>query len=120
MTHGTTATITMAIDHYAEVFCRSGLAVLLYDHRNFGMSGGELRQQVNPWIQARGYRDAINYLLTRHDARADRIAAWGDSYSGMIALVSAHSNRALPPWPRNAPHAVWRSRTSNRRTNISR
>jgi alpha-beta hydrolase superfamily lysophospholipase len=48
MTHGTTATITMALDHYAEVFCHSGLAVLLYDHRNFGMSGGELRQQINP------------------------------------------------------------------------
>jgi pimeloyl-ACP methyl ester carboxylesterase len=87
MTHGTTATITMALDHYAQVFCQAGLAVLLYDHRNFGMSGGELRQQINPWIQARGYRDAVNYLLTRHDVRADRIAAWGDSYSGMITLV---------------------------------
>jgi len=87
MTHGTTATITMALDHYAEVFRNAGLAVLLYDHRNFGMSGGEPRQQINPWIQARGYRDAVNYLLTRSDVRADRIAAWGDSYSGMIALV---------------------------------
>jgi dienelactone hydrolase len=87
MTHGTTATITMALDHYAEVFCRAGLAVLLYDHRNFGLSGGEPRQQINPWIQARGYRDAVNYLLTRSDVRADRIAAWGDSYSGMIALA---------------------------------
>ena len=89
MTHGTTATITMALDHYAQVFCQAGLAVLLYDHRNFGMSGGELRQQINPWIQARGYRDAVNYLLTRQDVRADRIAAWGDSYSGMITLVVA-------------------------------
>ena len=87
MTHGTTATITMALDHYAEVFCKAGLAVLLYDHRNFGMSDGEPRQQINPWIQARGYRDAVNYLLTRQDVRADRIAAWGDSYSGMIALA---------------------------------
>jgi uncharacterized protein len=87
MTHGTTATITMALDHYAEVFRQAGLAVLLYDHRNFGMSDGEPRQQINPWIQARGYRDAVNYLLTRRDVRVDRIAAWGDSYSGMIALV---------------------------------
>ena len=87
MTHGTTATITMAVDHYAEVFCSAGLAVLLYDHRNFGASGGEPRQEINPWIQARGYRDAVNYLLTRSDVRTDRIAAWGDSYSGMIALV---------------------------------
>ena len=75
------------LDHYAEVFCAAGLAVLLYDHRNFGSSGGEPRQEINPWIQARGYRDAINYLRTRSDVDADRIAAWGDSYSGLIALV---------------------------------
>jgi uncharacterized protein len=88
MTHGTTATITMALDHYAEVFVRAGLAVLLYDHRNFGMSGGDPRQQINPWVQGRGYRDALAYLLARSDVRKDRIAAWGDSYSGMIALVA--------------------------------
>jgi pimeloyl-ACP methyl ester carboxylesterase len=87
MTHGTTATITMALDCYADVFCSAGLAVLLYDHRNLGASDGEPRQEINPWIQARGYRDAVNYLLTRSDVRADRIAAWGDSYSGLITLV---------------------------------
>jgi len=87
MTHGTTATITMCLDRYAEVFCRAGLAVLLYDHRNFGLSGGEPRQLINPWLQARGYRDAMSYLLTRADVDTERIAAWGDSYSGMIALA---------------------------------
>jgi len=93
MTHGTTATVTMALDHYAEVFLRAGLAVLLYDHRNFGMSGGEPRQQINPWTQGRGYRDALSYLLTRSDVCKDRIAAWGDSYSGMIALVAGALDR---------------------------
>jgi hypothetical protein len=87
MTHGTTATITMCLDRYAEVFRRAGLAVLLYDHRNFGLSGGEPRQLINPWLQARGYRDAMSYLLTRADVDTERIAAWGDSYSGMIALA---------------------------------
>ena len=87
MTHGTTATITMCLDRYAEVFCRAGLAVLLYDHCNFGLSSGEPRQLINPWLQARGYRDAMTYLLTRGDVRADKIAAWGDSYSGMITLA---------------------------------
>jgi uncharacterized protein len=87
MTHGTTATITMCLDRYAEVFRNAGLGVLLYDHRNFGLSGGEPRQLINPWLQARGYRDAMSYLLTRADIRTDKIAAWGDSYSGMIALA---------------------------------
>jgi pimeloyl-ACP methyl ester carboxylesterase len=89
MTHGTTATITMAIDRYAEEFCRGGLGVLLYDHRNLGASDGEPRQEMNPWIQARGYRDAITFLQSRTDVRGDRIAVWGDSYSGLIALVVA-------------------------------
>jgi len=40
MAHGTSATITMAIDRYAEVLHAAGLGVLLYDHRNFGRSGG--------------------------------------------------------------------------------
>src|SRR5438105_2609229 len=58
MAHGTSATTTMAIDRYAEVLHAAGLCVLLYDHRNLGQSGGEPRQQINPWVQARGYRSA--------------------------------------------------------------
>ena len=95
MAHGTTATITMAIDRYAEVFCAGGLGVLLYDHRNFGASGGEPRQEINPWIQARGYRDAVSYLLTRGDVRPDKVAIWGDSYSGGLALVVAALDRRV-------------------------
>ncbi len=36
MAHGTSATVTMVADKYAQSFSRAGLAVLLYDHRNFG------------------------------------------------------------------------------------
>jgi len=53
MTHGTSATMYMVTDKYAESFYRAGLAVLLYDHRNFGRSEGEPRQEINPWIQCR-------------------------------------------------------------------
>ena len=56
MAHGFSATITMTADRYADVFQQSGLAVLLYDHRNFGASDGEPRHAINPWLQARGYR----------------------------------------------------------------
>ncbi len=60
MAHGFSATRHMTADKYAEVFHAAGLAVLLYDHRGFGDSGGEPRLQINPWIRARGYRDAIS------------------------------------------------------------
>jgi uncharacterized protein len=88
MAHGFSATISgMVADRYAEVFCDAGFAVLLYDHRNFGMSDGEPRQQINEWIQTRGYRDAINYVTTLPEIDAGRIAVWGDSLSGSEVIM---------------------------------
>ena len=87
MTHGTSATITMVVDKYAEAFCREGMNVLLYDHKNFGISDGEPRSEINPWTQGRGYRDAVKWL--REAKGADKVAIWGDSFAGMIALVAA-------------------------------
>ena len=89
MAHGFSATITMTADRYAEAFHAAGLAVLLYDHRNFGASGGQPRQQINPWLQARGYRDAIAFAQSHPAIDADRVAIWGDSLSGAVALVVA-------------------------------
>lgn len=94
MAHGTSATVNMVADKYADVFCRSGLAVLLYDHRNFGKSEGEPRQEINPWIQCRGYRDAINYVEKLKDIDPNRIALWGDSYTGgQVIILGAFDER---------------------------
>jgi uncharacterized protein len=87
MAHGTSATMFMVADKYAEVFRRAGLAALLYDHRNFGRSGGDPRQEINPWIQSRGYRDAIDFAVTLEEVDAHRIALWGDSYTGGQVIV---------------------------------
>jgi uncharacterized protein len=88
MAHGFSATIHMTTDRYAEVFCDAGLGVLLYDHRNLGASDGTPRFEINPWVQARGYRDAVSFAMT-HGADPDRIALWGDSLSGAEVLVVA-------------------------------
>src|SRR5215208_6256715 len=79
----------MSADKYAEVFRAAGLAVLLYDHRGFGDSGGEPRRQINPWIQARGYRDAVSYARSLEGVDGSRVALWGDSFSGGVALAVA-------------------------------
>lgn len=90
MTHGTSATIRMVAEDYAKVFCDAGMGVLLYDHRNFGESDGEPRQEINPWVQARGYRDAVAQLRTRAEIDGSKIALWGDSYSaGEVLVVGA-------------------------------
>jgi uncharacterized protein len=89
MAHGFSATRHMTADKYAEVLRESGLAVLLYDHRGFGDSGGEPRLQINPWIQAREYRDAVSYGRNLEGVDASRVAIWGDSLSGGVALAVA-------------------------------
>lgn len=94
MTHGTSATIPMTTNHYAEVFAEAGVSALLYDHRNLGISGGEPRQEINPWIQSRGYRDALTFASTIENHDPSRIGIWGDSYSaGQVFLVAACDSR---------------------------
>ena len=89
MAHGFSATRHMVADRYAEALHAAGLAVLLYDHRGFGQSGGAPRLQVNSWLQARGYRDAITYGRAADGVDPRRIALWGDSFSGGVALAVA-------------------------------
>jgi cephalosporin-C deacetylase-like acetyl esterase len=95
MTHGFTATINgMVADNYAEEFTKSGFAVLLYDHLNFGISDGLPRQEMNKWLQAQGYVDALNYVSTLSVVDKNNIALWGDSMSGgEVLLVGAIDNR---------------------------
>ncbi len=95
MAHGFSATINgMVADCYAEAFYDAGFNVLLYDHRNFGMSGGEPRQQINKWVQARGYRDAIEFVSHFQELRGNKIVLWGDSLSAAeIIAVAAIDDR---------------------------
>jgi pimeloyl-ACP methyl ester carboxylesterase len=95
MTHGFSATITgMTADRYAKVIHAAGLTVLLFDHRSFGLSGGEPRQRLNDWTQMAGYRDALDYLSTLPTVDAARLGVWGDSMSGAVALaVTAFDER---------------------------
>jgi fermentation-respiration switch protein FrsA (DUF1100 family) len=113
MAHGFSAVKEMYLDRFAELFAASGLAALVFDHRNFGASDGEPRQEIDPWEQVRDYRDAISYARTREEVDGERIGIWGSSYSGghvivvgaidrrvkcvacQVPLVSGHDNARL-------------------------
>lgn len=89
MAHGFTTTINgMTADKYAEHFRDAGFAVLLYDHRNLGISGGEPRQEINFWVQARGYIDAIDFVSSQPEIDTDKIAVWGASMSSREAFLA--------------------------------
>jgi len=96
MAHGFSCTINgMVADRYAEVFCDAGLAVLLYDHRNLGISDGEPRLEINRWIQTRGYLDAINFVETLPEVDSDRIGIWGDSASAAEAIIAGAVDKRI-------------------------
>lgn len=89
MAHGTSATLQMVAIEYARSLAREGMCALIYDHRNLGQSGGEPRGEINPWIQCRGFVDALSFAETLREVDSKRLALWGDSYAGGEALVVA-------------------------------
>jgi fermentation-respiration switch protein FrsA (DUF1100 family) len=89
MSHGITGVKEMHLDDFAEVFAAAGLNVVVYDHRNFGDSDGEPRQEADPVLQVRDIRNAITYAVARPEVDGSRIGVWGSSFSGGHALTVA-------------------------------
>ncbi len=95
MSHGYSAVKEMYLDSFAEAFARAGLAALVYDNRNTGASGGEPRQELDPWEQIRDYRHAITFAQSLSEVDGDRIGIWGSSYSGAHVLVVGAIDRRV-------------------------
>jgi fermentation-respiration switch protein FrsA (DUF1100 family) len=95
MSHGFAALKEMYLDRFAECFARAGFAVVVYDHRGFGASSGEPRQEADPVLQARDLRHVITWLCARPEVDAGRIGIWGTSYSGGHVLQVAAADRRV-------------------------
>ncbi|MDQ4408747.1 alpha/beta fold hydrolase [Rhizobium sp. AN63] len=95
MAHGYGGTRDHGIEPFAKAFASAGFAVLLHDHRGFGRSGGEPRQDIDPWQQIADWRRAISYLETRPEVDPTRIGVWGTSYAGGHAIVLGATDRRL-------------------------
>lgn len=79
----------LVMPYYAEAFAEAGIAALVFDYRNLGVSDGEPRQHLDPTAQIRDYQNAVSFLERTDGIDADRIGAWGISYSGGHVLVLA-------------------------------
>ena len=89
MAHGFGATRDASLAPYAERFAAAGMFVLLFDYRHFGASDGEPRQLVSVRKQLEDYANAVSFARTVPGIDPQRIAAWGTSFAGGHALVSA-------------------------------
>jgi len=89
MAHGLGGTKDAGLESYAVRFRDAGCAVLAFDYRHFGSSGGAPRQLV--WIpyQLEDYAAAVDYARGLAEVDAERIALWGTSLSGGHVIVTA-------------------------------
>jgi cephalosporin-C deacetylase-like acetyl esterase len=79
----------LVMPHYARSFAGAGIAALVFDYQNLGVSDGRVRQHLDPWLQIRDYQSALSYLESRDDVDGERLGAWGISYSGGHVLILA-------------------------------
>ncbi len=95
MAHGFAAERTFRLPAYAEKFVDRGLAVFLFDYRNFGASDGEPRNLVNPWRHVQDWKAAIAHVRGLPNVRSAKIALWGSSFSGGHVTVVAAQDPAI-------------------------
>lgn len=95
MSHGYSLTRHDGLAGYAEALARSGAAVLVYDHRYFGDSGGRPRQLVSLSAQHRDRQAAIAFARQLDGIDPQRIILWGYSLSGGSAITAAVNDEAV-------------------------
>ena len=94
MANAFTAVKEIYLSNYAERFAAAGLAVLVFDYRNFGDSGGEPRSQLFPHEQLDDLRNAITWLRRQPEIDPERLGAWGVSLGGgHVMFLAAFDKR---------------------------
>lgn len=95
MAHGFSLTRHDGLPPYAERFAEAGAAVLVFDHRYLGDSGGEPRQRFRTRDQREDWRNAVAFARSQDGVDPQRIALWGFSFSGAHAVETAHADERI-------------------------
>lgn len=88
MAHGFGALKDWGLKAYAERFVQAGFAVVRFDYRGFGQSGGQPRRVVDGKEHVKDWLAAIDAISQRADVDGTRLGIWGSSYSGGQVLVA--------------------------------
>lgn len=92
MGHGFGLTRECSLREFALAFAQAGYAVLLFDYRGFGDSGGAPRQLVSIRKQLEDWQAAIEFARAQDEVDSSRIVTWGFSLGGGHALSAATKN----------------------------
>jgi dienelactone hydrolase len=95
MGNGVSMTRRDGLPRYAERFAAAGFAALTFDFRHLGDSGGEPRQLVDFKRQRTDFAAAVAFARTIDGIDADRVAVWGFSLGGGIAVYVAAGDDRL-------------------------
>jgi pimeloyl-ACP methyl ester carboxylesterase len=87
MGHGFGLTRRCGLRKLALAFADAGYAVLLFDYRGFGDSGGAPRQVVSFRKQLEDWGAAVEFARARPEIDSDRVATWGFSLGAGHALT---------------------------------
>jgi fermentation-respiration switch protein FrsA (DUF1100 family) len=80
---------------YAKRLAENGFVTLAFDHRNFGESGGRMRQHEEPQKKLDDLAAAVSWLQDRREVDPDRIGAVGICLGGSYALRFAALDRRI-------------------------
>jgi hypothetical protein len=95
MGHGFGLTRRCGLREFACAFVDAGYAVLLFDYRGFGDSGGTPRQLVSFRRQIEDWEAAVDFTRAQHDVDSSRVVTWGFSLGAGHALTVAAKNGAV-------------------------
>lgn len=95
MAHGFSLTRHDGLPPYAERLAEAGAAVLVFDHRYLGDSGGEPRQRFRKREQREDWRAAVAVARGLSDIDPERIVLWGFSFGGGHAVETALDDQRI-------------------------
>jgi dienelactone hydrolase len=95
MAHGFSLTRHDGLALYADRLAEAGIAVLVFDHRHLGDSGGEPRQRFRKREQLADWRAAVSFARTLDGVDGERIVLWGFSFSGGHAVQTAAADERI-------------------------
>lgn len=95
MAHGFAGERTFGLPAFAEKFAQGGMAVFLFDYRNFGDSEGEPRNLVDPARHCQDWESAIAHVRSLPEIDTSQIALWGTSLSGGHVIVTAARQKGI-------------------------